>query len=187
MLDRTGITSDTSPPLDTRGSKPPPPGGRPLAGGGDALRSTASWRYASVGDSADSGAYSGLMASVTAGVGSAGLAGAVCSDGGEAAPLSAVPHPGPSAPSTDAASRQLWSPSKRPGRHMTVQPGAADGAAAAPPGMDAASFAAGERAALLRAFQQALPGQQALGQLFSGEALSTGSRQDGARQMAGPA
>lgn len=38
-----------------------------------------------------------------------------------------------------------------------------------PAGVDAASYAAGERAALMLAFQQALPGQQALGQLFSGE------------------
>lgn len=39
--------------------------------------------------------------------------------------------------------------------------------AGAPPGIDAASYAAGEAAALARAFQQALPSQQALGQLFT--------------------
>lgn len=74
--------------------------------------------------------------------------------------------------------RQLWSPSKRP--HATADGshghgGMALGAAApvgsglaVPAGMDAGSYAAGERAAFMRAFQQALPGQQALGQLFSG-------------------
>ncbi|KAK9826174.1 hypothetical protein WJX81_003557 [Elliptochloris bilobata] len=40
--------------------------------------------------------------------------------------------------------------------------------AATPPGMDAAAYAAGERAALARAFQLALPGQQALGGLQAG-------------------
>lgn len=36
-----------------------------------------------------------------------------------------------------------------------------------PPGIDALAYAAGERAAWSRAFQAALPGQQALGQLFT--------------------
>ena len=37
----------------------------------------------------------------------------------------------------------------------------------APAGMDAQAYMAGERAAFLQAYQQALPSQQALGQLFS--------------------
>lgn len=167
MLDRPDLASDTSPPPNARGSKPPVAAGRAAHGGGDYLRSTASWRYASVGNSADSDAYSGLLASVAADAGSTGLSEAPGGDGGHTATLSAPPR---LAPSTDGnpADRQLWSPSKRPGGQVAVQAGPADGAAAVPPGMDPASFAAGERAALMRAFQQALPGQQALGQLFSG-------------------
>ncbi len=39
---------------------------------------------------------------------------------------------------------------------------------------DAASYAAGERAALLRAFREALPGQQALGELRAATARAQG-------------
>ena len=46
------------------------------------------------------------------------------------------------------------------------KPGSGNDMVAVPSGMDAASYAAGERAAYARAFAAALPSQQALGQLF---------------------
>ncbi|KAG7673017.1 hypothetical protein Ndes2437B_g01124 [Nannochloris sp. 'desiccata'] len=48
----------------------------------------------------------------------------------------------------------------------TPPPPGKDSNSLAPAGMDAASYAAGERAAYARAFSAALPSQQALGQLF---------------------
>ena len=50
---------------------------------------------------------------------------------------------------------------------------------------DAAAFAAGERAALARAFQAALPGQQALGRLAAAsEAQGRGLAEEGERVRA---
>jgi hypothetical protein len=72
-------------------------------------------------------------------------------------------------PAADDGSRQqLWSPSKRTASHAAQGQHMQMHQACVPPGMDPAAYAAGERAALMCAFQQALPGQQALGQLFSG-------------------
>ena len=144
-------------------------------GGGSPGRRSASssWRYTSVGDSADSDTYSGLLASVAAQEGGlvAAVTGATAANGGVAD--AAIPPAGGAAAGGpgDPASRQLWSPNKRP--QLQAQPlydtaGAVSGGGGVPAGMDAASYAAGERAALMCAFQQALPGQQALGQCFSG-------------------
>lgn len=147
-----------------------------------AARSSASWRYTSISNSAESDTYSGLLASVAAETGAGGLAEAVAAAGSSPShsdPRSTLRPANHSAAAaaaaygTDTASRQLWSPSKRSQQHMHEPSGSGGGdncelTVGAPAGVDAASYAAGERAALMRAFQQALPGQQALGQLFSG-------------------
>lgn len=150
------------------------------------------WRYSYVAQSTDSEGFldatEPAMAGIDAELSAAGDPWRAASPAG-CAGAAAGAEPG----------RQLWSPSKRPAQHMAApvlpsaqhphqhqlgaggggSAGAAAGAAAAagapalhlalPPGVDAASYAAGERAAFMMAFQQALPGQQALGQLFSGE------------------
>ncbi|KAL4425195.1 hypothetical protein ABPG75_009211 [Micractinium tetrahymenae] len=157
--------------------------GAALQGDGSSLASS-SWRYAPMAQSTDSEGF--LNASAPA----AGAEAAVPAAGD---PWRAASPPAGSAAFTPGAEpdRQLWSPSKRPAQHMAAAPpcvqhpqqqqlggGGSSGVAPAfghasaahlapPPGVDPASYAAGERAALMMAFQQALPGQQALGQLFS--------------------
>lgn len=151
------------------------------------------WRYACVAQSTDS---EGFLDATDPAVPGAELpaAGEPCRTSWPAAgsPPAAAGCAG-STPEADS-SRQLWSPSKRPAQHVAApaplsaqhqhhQLGAGGGSAAGaagapamqlapPPGVDPASYAAGERAAFMMAFQQALPGQQALGQLFSGEGAS---------------
>lgn len=136
-----------------------------------------SWRYASARESTDSegppwrhSPTSAVTPEVSWRAAGAALAArATAAQAHPQEPPAADGSPGAASDPADGGSRQLWSPSKRAG--------AAGGGAgvvalhpAVPPGMDAASYAAGERAALMAAFQQALPGQQALGQLFSGGA-----------------
>jgi hypothetical protein len=145
-----------------------------------AARSSASWRYTSISNSAESDTYSGLLASVAAETGAGGLAEAVAATGSSPSysdprstlrPADHAATAAAAAYGTDTASRQLWSPSKRSQQHVYEPSGGGGNSeltVGAPAGVDAASYAAGERAALMHAFQQALPGQQALGQLFSG-------------------
>ncbi|PSC67449.1 beta-Ig-H3 fasciclin [Micractinium conductrix] len=128
------------------------------------------WRYASAVQSTDSDTYSEHDA-----------ADPTAPPGASLTPT-ATGSPASTPGGDSAANQQLWSPSKRsqaqapfahrppapPGQHPHAGfGGAALGTLPPPPGIDPASFQAGERAAFLMAFQQALPGQQALGQLFS--------------------
>lgn len=144
-----------------------------------------SWRYASARESSDSEGFpaykalpagrasSAATAAVSWQAAGAALAAREGNSESPAAPVMGSPpgHPSPGA-DADPLDRQLWSPSKRPQAAGAPPPSAASvlavPPAVAPPGMDANSYAAGERAAFMMAFQQALPGQQALGQLFSG-------------------
>ena len=144
----------------------------------DARSPYSSWRYASARESTDSeGARprhspgSGVTAEVSWRAAGAALAARAVGGQppGPCQPTAVDTSPAAAAESPHAFSQQQLSPSKRP---AAVAGGASGGAvvlhSSAPPVMDAASYAAGERAALMSAFQQALPSQQALGQLFTG-------------------
>ncbi len=136
----------------------------------DARSPYSSWRYASARESSDSeGAPlrhspgSGVTAEVTWRAAGAALAArAAAGQSGEQHQSPTVEtSPGASVePAHGSLQQHQLSPSKRPAAVVLHS--------AVPPGMDAASYAAGERAALMSAFQQALPSQQALGQLFTG-------------------
>ena len=143
-------------------------------GFGTAGSLASTWRYASAVQSTDSDTYSEHDA-----------ADPTAPPGASLTPT-ATGSPASTPGGDSAANQQLWSPSKRsqaqapfahrppapPGQHPHAGfGGAALGTLPPPPGIDPASFQAGERAAFLMAFQQALPGQQALGQLFSGQWL----------------
>ena len=200
MREYTGAPYNPSPPSPGGASKQPaPPPFGAGSGFGSSLEGrslSSSWRYASASQSPDS-ADGGRAGSGSYDAAAAQPWPPVRGGGGGAAaappPLASPPSPtlamgsptsAPgsggdgggfgtgSRPAADVGSRQqLWSPSKRPatqaahGQHMQMQQ-----QACVPHGMDPAAYAAGERAALMCAFQQALPGQQALGQLFSGGA-----------------
>ena len=195
MRESVGAAYNPSPPSPGGARKqpaPPPFGAGSAFGSGLEGRSlSSSWRYASAAESPDSGGggkaghgpYDAAAAQPWPPVGGGGVAATA------PPPLASPPSPsmamgsptsapgsggggegglstgGMPAAADDGSRQQLWSPSKRPatqaGHGQQLQ-------ACVPPGMDPAAYAAGERAALMCAFQQALPGQQALGQLFSG-------------------
>lgn len=154
------------------------------AGSLDGPSPYSSWRYASARESSDSdgaplrrssppgsigGAGSGAAAEYSWRAAGAALAARQESQSPAAlamgSPIDSAQSAGADGGDTAATRQQLWSPSKR--AHVAAPAGGAL-QPAAPPGLDAASYAAGERAAFMVAFQQALPGQQALGQLFTG-------------------
>ena len=140
----------------------------------DARSPYSSWRYASARESSDSeGAPrrhspgSGVTAEVSWRAAGAALAAraAARQPQEQQQPVVDTSRTAATEPAYSSLNQQL-SPSKRPA--VAGGGGAVVLHSAVPPGMDAASYAAGERAALMAAFQQALPSQQALGQLFTG-------------------
>lgn len=168
-----------SPPAAAAFDSAPPAMGKQAPHGAfaslDARSPYSSWRYASARESSDSeGAPrrhspgSGVTAEVSWRAAGAALA-ARAAAGQPQDQQQPTVDTSPTAAPEPAYSRlnQQLSPSKRPAA-VAGGSGAVVLHSAVPPGMDAASYAAGERAALMTAFQQALPSQQALGQLFTG-------------------